>query len=473
MGDAAILMARAGQAAWQCVLARWPDAGRIVVACGPGSNGGDGYELACHARQAGREVVVVRLADHAPRTPLAMQAAERYSRAGGPVTVWAGDLPAADVVVDAVFGIGFARTPSSEVAELLHAIAHSGAPVLALDVPSGVDADTGAASEVAIRADVTLEFLVRKCGLVTGRALDHVGECLLADLGVQAADRSGVVPAAELLAKDSLWQRLPRRARDSHKGRHGRVVCVGGDLGHGGAILLAAEAALRAGAGLVEVLTRPGHVAAMLARRPEAMARGVTSVAGSVVESLQAADVVAIGPGLGQQGWGRELFEAALGAGKPLVLDADALGLLGLLKSQLPPGCILTPHPGEAARLLDTGTAAIQGDRFGAACQVARRFNAVVVLKGAGTLVTDAGSRPSVINAGNPGMAVGGMGDVLTGVVASLRAQGLSAHDAASTGALLHAVAGDEAIRGEGPIGLLPADLMPVLRRLRNPREKI
>lgn len=473
LGDASLLMARAGQAAWQVVLDRWPAAMRVVVACGPGNNGGDGYVLACHALESGRDVTVLRLADHAPRGVLAVRAAERFVAAGGHVVAWSGMLPPADLVVDAVFGIGLARAPEAGAAALFKAINAAGMPVLALDVPSGVDADTGAVPGEAIRADTTIEFMVRKRGLVTGAALEHVGECLLADLGVNDTDLAAIAPAAEWLSAVSLPSRLPRRARDSHKGCHGRVLCLGGDLGHGGAILMAAEAALRTGVGLVDVGTRAEHVAAMLARRPEAMARAVAADDEALGALLKAADVVAIGPGLGQSAWGLALFEAALASGKPLVLDADALNLLGVAPRVLPQGCVLTPHPGEAARLLATDVRAIQRDRYAAAADIAKRFNAAVILKGAGSIVTAPGMRPCVIGAGNAGMAVGGMGDVLTGVVASLRAQGLSAFDAASAGALLHAVAGDLASADGGAIGLLPGDLMLELRSLRNTREAV
>lgn len=464
-------MARAGQAAWQVVLDRWPDAMRILVACGPGNNGGDGYVLAHHALEAGRDVRVVRLPGHAPRGALAVHVAQDYAQAGGKVVEWSGELPPADLVVDAMFGIGFAGAPPGDAVALFTAIGQAKVPVLALDVPSGVDADTGAVASLAVRADATIEFLLRKRGLVTGAALDHVGDCLLADLCVTEADVAATAPAAELMRAPSLTSRLPRRSRESHKGRHGRVLCLGGELGHGGAILLAAEAALRAGAGLVDIGTRAEHVTAMLSRRPEVMAHCVDTDDPALRGLVEAADVIALGPGLGQDAWGRALFEASLASGKPLVLDADALNLLASMPQPLPDCSVVTPHPGEAARLLGSDAHDVQRDRYSAAHALVQRFNAVVVLKGAGTVVAAPGSTPRVVGAGNPGMAVGGMGDVLTGVVASLRAQGLSAFDAASFGALLHAVAGDAAAAVAGPIGLLPSDLMPELRRLRNAKE--
>jgi NAD(P)H-hydrate epimerase len=261
---------------------------------------------------------------------------------------------------------------------------------------------------------------------------------------------------------------LPPRPRDTHKGRSGRVLCVGGDHGGGGAVVLCAEAALRSGAGLVGVATREAHVPAILARRPEAMAHAVEGSA-EFASLLVAADVVACGPGLGRGEWGAALFARVLGSGKPMVLDADALNLLAATSFRLPADAILTPHPGEAARLLGTDTTSIQRDRFAAAAALAERFGCVAVLKGAGTIITAPGELPQVLAAGNPGMATGGMGDLLTGVIAALRAQGLAPFEAACAGALLHGLAGDEAAGHGGQRGLLPSDLLSWLRQLANP----
>lgn len=272
----------------------------------------------------------------------------------------------------------------------------------------------------------------------------------------------------DILEPGDLARWLRPRAKDSHKGDHGHVLCVGGDAGSGGAIVLCAQAALRTGAGLVSVATRAAHVAPLLARQPEAMVHAVDS-GEDYAPLLQRADVLAVGPGLGRGEWGRALLDGALRSGKPLVLDADALNLLADAPGASPADAVLTPHPGEAARLLRTGAHEVQGDRAGAARTLAERFGCVVVLKGAGTLVAAPGETPSVIGAGNPGMATGGMGDLLSGVIAALRAQHLPAYFAAVAGALLHAAAGDEAARIGGERGLLPSDLFPHLRRMANP----
>lgn len=270
------------------------------------------------------------------------------------------------------------------------------------------------------------------------------------------------------LRADALAGWLLPRAPDSHKGDHGHVLCVGGEHGSGGAIVLCAQAALRTGAGLVSVATRAAHVAPLLARQPEAMVHAVDS-GEDYAPLLQRADVLAVGPGLGRGEWGRALLDGALRSGKPLVLDADALNLLADAPAASPADAVLTPHPGEAARLLRTSAHEVQGNRAGAARTLAERFGCVVVLKGAGTLVAAPDGRSVQVAAGNPGMATGGMGDLLTGVIAALRAQGLEAFDAAACGALLHAAAGDAAAAG-GMRGLLPGDLLPELRRLANPQ---
>lgn len=466
-GDPHVLMLRAGQAAWRHLRDHWPRAQRLVVVCGPGNNGGDGYVLAQLAQRSGHVVTVVHLDEHVPRTPSGQRACTDYIAAGGRIELHGGGpLPPADVVVDALFGIGLSRAPDAGSARLIEAINAQGAPVFALDVPSGVDADRGHVPGVAVVASRTLQFIAEHVGLRTGQALEYTGACALDELEVDDETFAGVPAAANGLGAEALARWLLPRRRNTHKGESGRVLCIGGDHGSGGAIALCAEAALRAGAGLLRVATRERHVAPLLARRPEAMVRAVES-GEELAPLLPQADVVALGPGLGQEDWGRGLFELVLRAQPPCVLDADALNLLAAHPHELR-DAILTPHPGEAARLLGVDTREVQQDRFAAAHALAERHRAVIVLKGAGTIVAAHGEIPCVLDAGNPGMAVGGMGDVLTGIIAALRAQGLPAFDAARAGALLHSLAGDVAA-AEGERGLLPSDLMPIVRRLANP----
>lgn len=461
------LMCRAGAAAWRVLQQRWPRVRHLGVACGPGNNGGDGYVVARLARAAGLQVSVVTPPGAGPRSAQARQALADWRAAGGSVSSFDGMLPAAEAWVDAIYGLGLTRPPSEAAQSMIERINAARVPVLSLDVPSGLDADTGHAAGTAVRANVTLCFIAAKRGLYTGMARDFDGEVLLDRLDLKIGAFDDVPPAAWLCHPEGLARWLAPRHANAHKGEHGHVLCVGGEEGMGGAVRLCAEGALRTGVGLASVATRRSGVAALVAARPEAMTHAVEDV-GALRPLLDRATVLAVGPGLGQGDWGRALFAEALASGKPLVLDADALNLLASHPTPVPQA-ILTPHPGEAARLLGREKAEVQADRFAAAEALAQRYRCTVVLKGAGTIVAAPGEIPAVIGAGNPGMATGGMGDVLSGVIAALVAQGLPQFQAAVAGALLHSAAGDAAARIGGERGLLPSDLFPHLRRMANP----
>jgi NAD(P)H-hydrate epimerase len=339
--------------------------------------------------------------------------------------------------------------------------------VLALDIPSGLHADTGCILGSAVRAALTVTFIGLKQGLFTADGPDCCGELAFEGLEVPAAVYGWQLLSARRIDWPRFADLLPPRPRGAHKGRFGHVLVIGGDLGMAGASRLAGEAALRAGAGLVSVATRAEHVAALVAGRPELMVHGV-STPEDLRPLLGRATVVAVGPGLGRGAWGRALFGAAVRAGLPLVVDADALNLLAEGPRQLADG-ILTPHPGEAARLLGVTPADVHADRFAAAAALQERFGGVVVLKGAGSIVRGPGIRPpAVCSAGNPGMATAGVGDVLTGVIAGLLAQGLGADDAAEMGVCVHSAAGDRAAAA-GERGLIASDLLGPLRALLNP----
>ncbi len=469
LGDPFELMQRAGRDAWLVVLQHWPSAQSLLVICGPGNNGGDGYVLAARACESGRHVRVLCLPDHQPRTAESRRAREQYLAVGGQIAESDCPIPHADLLVDAVFGIGLARALDEPVARLVSAINAHAAPVLALDVPTGVVADTGAVSGVAVFADRTLEFIAAKAGLRTGAARDFTGDLQCTALGLSRGDLQTTIPDIEWLRATNLTRWLQPRLRDSHKGSNGRLLCLGGDHGHGGAIMLTAEAGLRTGCGLVDVVTRDLHIAPLLGRLPEAMVHGDSVDSAQLDSLLAAASAITIGPGLGRTQWAHRLLQAAVTAGRPMVLDADALNLVAAGEATVPEHSVLTPHPGEAARLLQTDIASIQADRFAAARELVARYRAVVVLKGAGTIVAGTCEEIRLVDAGNPGMAVGGMGDVLAGVIGALLAQGLTPLEAASCGALLHSVAGDAAAASGGQRGLLPSDLMPLLRRYANP----
>ncbi len=470
------LMTRAAEGALKILHARWPHARRITVVCGAGNNGGDGYVLARLAKCAGLEALVLA----APSGKLqgdALRAQSEWLAAGGAVQPFAAEgqaresMAGSDLIVDALLGLGLAGPPRPESLAVIGAINAARRPVLALDLPSGLDADTGAVQGTAVRADVTVCFVALKCGLFLGSGPEYAGVVLLEDLGVVAPPLPEFTPALRRIDESELAHHLPPRQRDSHKGTHGRVLIIGGGNGMPGALRLAGEAALRVGAGLVTVAGSPGNLVAVTATRPELIYLPVSS-ATSLDEAIRGADVVAIGPGLGRDDWSQRLWATVLRAeGMPVVVDADALNLLALSPVQLPRDWILTPHPGEAGRLLGSDTREVQADRIGAARELHARFGAVVVLKGAGTLVASdaAGATElAICDRGNPGMATAGMGDVLTGVIAGLRAQLDDSARAARLGVLVHALAGDSAAQ-RGQRGLVASDLMAELRGRVNP----
>lgn len=463
------LMERAGAAAFGRLRARWPAARQLAVLCGAGNNGGDGYVLARLARLAGLPVRLAAVAGLPRPGSEADTARQGFIAGGGAEEAFSpAPLTQADVVIDALLGTGLDRPPAGAVADAIAAINACGRPVLALDVPSGLNADTGQAPGAVVRADLTVSFVARKQGLYTGLARDCCGQVLFDDLGVPdaAVEQAGEAPAVLLDLPRLRAALLPPRRRGAHKGDFGHVLVVGGDHGYGGAVRLAGEAAARGGAGLTSVATRTAHVPALIAGRPELMARGVDTAA-ELAPLLARASVLAIGPGLGQGDFGRGLFGAALGSGLPLVVDADALNLLAAAPGRRE-DWILTPHPGEAARLLGISAAQVEADRYAAVRALQARFGGVVLLKGAGTLVCDGRAPVGVVPYGNPGMASGGMGDVLTGLIAALWAQGLPAPAAAALGACLHAAAADAVAARRGERGLLAGDLLDALPTLLN-----
>lgn len=456
------LMRRAAMAALNTLRRHWPEQQHICIHCGPGNNGGDGFLLGVLAREAGLRVELVALSESSHGD--AAKAREAWLAGGGAIQLWdeRASLPEAGLHVDALYGIGLNRAPESTAARLIERINDSGRPVLALDVPSGLNSDSGQCPGAAIRADVTVSFLADKRGLHTGRAADLVGVLELATLGVPDQVLAQLRPDAQLLVIET----LPPRRRYANKGDYGHVLVIGGEHGMAGASRLAGEAALRTGAGLVSIATRAEHVFALNAARPELMVRAVDGPQ-TLAPLLERASVLALGPGLGQAAWGHALWLTALDAEKPLVLDADGLNLLAAEPRRFNVPTVLTPHPGEAARMLGVATAEIERDRFYAARELSRRHAAVVVLKGAGSLIADPDGRLDVCPWGNPGMASGGMGDLLTGIIAALLAQGCSAWQAACLGVSLHARAGDHAAR-RGERGLLASDLLAPLRALAN-----
>lgn len=464
------LMIRAGEAAFQRLQQHWPQCKAPAVICGTGNNGGDGYVVALLAQSAGLQPQVYATVAIEFLRGEARTMAERAVAEGVQVTVLADvlpDLSGHDLIVDAMLGTGVSGVVRPALAALVRHINGSGLPVLAVDIPSGLSADSGAELGVAVRADVTTTFVGMKRGLLTGAGPALCGQLYFEDLAIPEAVQLSLSADCQRVRLSELGGLLPKRRRDSHKGDHGHVLIVGGDHGCAGAVLLAAEAAARSGAGLISVATRPAHVGALVSRRPELMAQGIDH-ADELDALLKRATVVVCGPGLGQGAWGFSLLTKVLASGLPLVLDADGLNLLVLHKLQCPPQAVLTPHPGEAARLLNSDVQSIQSDRFAAVHELSDRYQATVLLKGPGTLITATDQPAALVDAGNPGMASGGMGDVLSGIIGALLGQGLKPYDAARLAALVHGLAADRAVLHQGERGLLATDLLPYVRRLLN-----
>jgi NAD(P)H-hydrate epimerase len=465
------LMTRAAQSALDETRRKFPKAKRWQIICGPGNNGGDGYVL---ARLAGRQGIQVSvLAAQSPESLAgdARTACLDFAAEGGTAGEWSGALdPDAELLVDALFGSGLNHDVDGSFADIVTAINLHAAPVVALDIPSGLNGDNGAIMGKAVAADLTVTFVALKSGLFLGAAPQCVGELAFAGLGIPPACLQIVSPELRRIESSLLRQALPPRAADAHKGDFGHLLLVGGNPGMPGAIRLAGMAALRCGAGRVTIATHPSNVTAIAAACPELMFQAIEKPA-DLAAVLQRADTIGIGPGLGTGELGRSLLDLALHAGLPTVIDADALTLLAAREPRQEPrqeNWILTPHPGEAARLLSCRTPEVQRDRPAAVRELQKRYGGTVVLKGAGSLVSTGAGPSWVCTAGNPGMAAAGMGDVLTGIIAALLAQRLAPEMAAICGVLVHAMAGDAAAAG-GQRGMLASDLLTELRHCVNP----
>lgn len=462
------LMERAGLAAYEALITRWPEANRILVFCGNGNNGGDGYVLARIAAENKKEVEIFQVGDHAYLKGPALNAANKCIAAKIAIKYFTiNNQINADVIVDSIFGIGLNKDVADIFATAVHTINSSNIPVLAIDIPSGLQADNGTVLGTAIRAKMTITMIGLKLGLITGAGLAYCGEINCANLLLPEKLFNEITPLAQRLNQSLIPQVLKSRSRDAHKGNFGHVLIIGGDYGMPGAARMAAEAACRVGAGLVSVATRPEHVAVISSMRPEIMCHGIKELH-ELNPLLERATIIVIGPGLGRSAWSESLFKMAIAANKQMLIDAD--GLYWLADYHLANNkWIITPHPGEAAKLLSTSTSAIQSDRLAAAALLQQQFGGVAVLKGAGTIVIGNSYSPAICINGNPGMASGGMGDMLSGVIAGLFAQGIPAENAAELGVLIHAMAGDIAAQ-EGERGLLAMDLLPYIRNLANPK---
>ena len=464
------LMNRAGMAAFDELVESFGQPGLITVFCGSGNNAGDGYILAARASQKRIPVQVVELSQTHKFSDETLRARQYAVDSNVSMIDFDPDLEIQEgVIVDCLLGIGYKgqlRQPYDKAIKLINA---AELPVLAMDIPSGLNADTGAVEDNAVSADITVTFVAAKAGLFTGKGPALCGEVIYHSLDISEQLFEQYQSSAKLMDLYELLELMPEFVGDEYKNKRGHCMVIGGDHGFGGAASMAAEASLRAGSGLTSVATQPQHVSNILARCPEIMACGVVS--GQQLEPLlDKPSVLVVGPGLGRSAWSEQLLQKAVATGLPMVLDADALNIVadGRVVKTTGHTWVLTPHAGEAARLLNTTVAEIEANRYSAVQKIQEKYNAVVLLKGPGTLIASANQITKVCPYGNPGMATAGMGDLLSGIIGGLIAQGLSLQDAAELGCCLHSAAADKLVDDAGYRGIAASDLLPYLQKLLN-----
>ena len=487
------LMLDAGKAVFELVGTYYKEKSMLVL-CGYGNNGGDGYVVAKLALAENWQVSVVQVGDTDKLKGDAKRAYDDFISAGGKVNVclqepFTDDELVVDeqtVIVDALLGTGVTGDVREPMAGLIdwvnnQAVAGEIAGVVSVDVPSGLDSNTGVVANTAIKATQTCTFIGVKQGLSTGCGPDYCGKLYYADLAIGEAFNAHVQASAWCVNQKQLSEVLPKRQLASHKGSFGHVLLIGSDKGMSGAIRMAGRACFRTGAGLVSIITHNDNEMVVAADSPEFMVSGVTTDT-NIQPWLDKVVVIAIGPGLGQNAWGQSMFTQVIEylkhTPKPCVLDADALNMMASLKfyPRFDIACfegkstVITPHPLEAARLLKSNTKRIQQDRFDAVKALSEITGAVALLKGVGTVIcsADEGQECMYINtSGNPGMATAGMGDVLTGIIAALMAQGLTAKNAAVFGAFIHGLAADIAAK-QGERGMMATDILAYIRQVVN-----
>ena len=468
--DGYTLMNRAGEAVFRLIQDHYPLCKCLVVCCGAGNNAGDGYVVARLAHRAGMDVDIISLVDSQTLRGEAAQAYADWRKLGiHPVPATQKSLQRADVIVDALLGTGINKPVEGEFLHLIGLINQSDKPVIAVDLPSGLNADNGIVMGAAVQATYTLSFIGRKRGLYTAQAVDYCGDRHFDALDLPDSLAGEMKPSTGLLEWQSLRQLVGARKRNAHKGDFGHLLVVGGNHGMQGAAIMAGVAALRAGAGRVTLAGRSGIAQSANAYQPELMTCELES-SESLNRILNQVDAIVIGPGLGKDDWAREILARVIETECPMIVDADALNLLAEQSwSRRNNNWIVTPHPGEAARLLGTSTVDIQQNRFASIELLQSKLGGCVILKGAGSLVRDSQSITYVCPYGNPGMATAGMGDVLSGLLGALVVQGYDLLTAAQLGVCVHALAADDTAATHGERGLLATDLFRPMQRRLNP----
>ena len=479
------LMNKAARFSFHALVKEWPNTKNLAVLCGSGNNGGDGYIVAALAKKRGWHVQVLFASPPKNLKGDALSAyhlclEEKVACNAFSKTKFHSFCKNDDtIIVDALLGTGLNCDVQGLYSEIIKETKQQTCPILAIDIPSGLAANTGQALGITIRADLTATFIGLKLGLFTGSGRHYSGKIVFSDLGLESDMFAHITPVANRLDLESLLTNLAHRPRDAHKGSCGHAMIIGGDLGYGGAIILAATATARMGAGLTTVITQEVHRSAVLSSIPEVMIHTSQNMQ-DIEQLLNKANVIVIGPGLGKSAWSEKMLLAALNSQKPLVIDADALNLLSDRFSSLidldslkKANHVFTPHPGEASRLLRTfkgkfTSTTIQENRIAALKELHQKWGGNFLLKGSGSLVCSTSGEISLCPYGNPGMASGGMGDVLSGLIGGLMAQGFDPTYALQLAVCLHAKAADIASYECGERGLLAGDLIPIARQLLN-----
>ena len=442
----------------------------FLILCGPGNNGGDGYYIGIGLNKLKKCVRFIDVLGDRKKSPLCKQAFKKAKDLKFISAKALKSISSKTVVVDAIFGIGGRIDLGSELEEIL-SVCNRFESKVAIDIPTGLDSNTGEISQACFNANKTITFIAYKLGQRINEGKNYCGKLILKDLGLGMNEN--VRPSVNEFSFDDIKRYIPKRKEDSHKGDHGKLLIIAGDEGFGGAGIMSSESGLKTGAGLVRLLTRKSHVSASLARNPEVMVSGSDN-AQDLEANLEWPNAVVAGPGMFENYWSEQILYKLLLSiadnGTPALLDAGALRLLthkAFSEIKLHSLTVLTPHPGEAAEMLDVTAKEIQKDRIGSAKRLQKKYGCIIVLKGNGTIICNK-NNIYLCSSGGPELAVAGSGDILSGVIGSLIAQGLTPFDAAKSGVGIHARAGEQFAAEVGRIGLAAGELIPYIRKILN-----
>ena len=468
-GDDLLAMMEAANHSVDELIKAYPKS-EFLILCGPGNNGGDGYFIGMGLSKLNKSVKFLNVLDKSKKSRLCEYAFEKAKNLAFIAPSELKNVLIDTVIIDAIFGIGGRIDLGKQIEEIL-SFCNGFKSKVAIDVPTGLDSNTGEISKACFNADKTITFIAYKLGQRVNEGKNFTGKLILKDLGLGMIKK--ITPLIKEFSFKDIQGSIPKRKNSAHKGDHGKLLVIAGDEGLGGAGIMSSESALKTGTGLVKLLTRKSYISASLARNPEVMVSGADN-AQDLEENLSWPNAIVAGPGMFENFWSEQILFKLLAKITekkiPTLLDAGALRLLNnkaFSKMKLHDQMILTPHPGEAADMLKVSTQEIQKNRIESAKKLQKKYNCIIVLKGQGTIICYK-KEMYLCSSGGPELAVGGTGDILSGVIGSLIAQGLTPLDAAITGVGLHAKAGENFANEVGKIGLAASELIPQIRKLLN-----